>query len=732
LIGNDSYSGRPLVNAVNDVNALKPVLESAGFKVSVVTNATLRTLDESIDRFTSSVHSGDTALFFYSGHGMQIEDQNYLIPVDFAARTATDAKYGSYPIGRLIGNLESAGAALQIIVLDACRDNPFKGLRGGGGGLGAMNAAAGTYIAYAAAPGQTASDNPDARNGLFTGELVSVLRQPGLTIDQVFNQVRARVRQKSGNQQVPWSNSSVIGEDFYFIGSARPVPERPTNSREAICAEAWNILKDSDQKALLDKFLADHGACEEAALARLRMEKMASDCARAWDAVKNSTQTAALDRFAADRASCAEAPLARQRSQELATTRVSDRGKERERALQAVQVGDYPTAVKLLTPLAEKGDQTARARLGELYLYGRGVPNDPAHAAGLIRPAAAAGETRAMALLSIMFRVGSGVEKNPAESFKWARLSADKGDTFGFAQLGSAYAQGVGVPKDEAEGVKWYRKSAELGDPTGMNLLGIAYVRGMGGLDKDDAEALQWYRKAADLGLPAALSNVGSVYREGRGVPKDGAEAVKWYRKAVDLGEGQAAYNLGLMYEQGNGVEKSEAEARNWYQKGADLGYAPAKARLGKTPDPGSTSAEVVLSPDSNTPADRIVKLTPSAPSAGGEATLVAPGNGYHNYNIYYIDVTEFARGTLDVQIQILPRSATDGSFSLYKLGTKLVAYGRNPADLVGSYDVKKGNSTQLEYKFKTGQMVVFVFEGNWFSPKGAKGQIRFRATVKK
>src|SRR5262249_23943680 len=149
--------------------------------------------EETVETFVSSVRPGDVTVFYYAGHGIQLNEQNFLIPVDFQARTAVDAKYKAYPVSRAQENLEAAGVGLQILILDACRDNPYRSLRGAGGARAPMQATKGTYIALATAPGKTAADNPSGRNGLFTQELIAVLRQPGLSLDQIFNQVRGRV-----------------------------------------------------------------------------------------------------------------------------------------------------------------------------------------------------------------------------------------------------------------------------------------------------------------------------------------------------------------------------------------------------------------------------------------------------------------------------------------------------------------------------------------------------------
>jgi Caspase domain len=275
-IGNDAYPGNPLHNAVNDARSMKSALEDVGFTVQLSLNATQQQMETVIDEFTGGVHPGDIALFFYAGHGVQISDQNYLVPVDFQARTAVDAKYKAYPAQRVQENLEVAGASLQILVLDACRDNPFRGWRGGSVGLAAMQAGKGTYIAFATSPGKTAADNPGGRNGLFTGELITVLREAGLSIDQVFNRVREKVAAKSHGEQLPWSTSSVTGE-FYFKATIEgsvsiPTPPRDLSGERELAF--WNSIKDENDPALLEEYMRRYPAGEFSSIAKSKLMRL--------------------------------------------------------------------------------------------------------------------------------------------------------------------------------------------------------------------------------------------------------------------------------------------------------------------------------------------------------------------------------------------------------------------------------------------------------------------------
>jgi uncharacterized caspase-like protein len=276
VVGNNDYRDqRPLRNAVNDAQSMKDSLSSLGFDVTMLLNVTMSQFEEAAGAFAGKLRPGDVALFYYSGHGIQIEDQNYLVPVDFDARTAVDAKYKSYNAARLQQNLEAAGVGLEIIILDACRDNPFRSLRGASGGLAAMQAGRGTYIAFATAVGKTADDNLAGKNGLFTGALIEALRLPGLSLDQVFNRVRREVTRKRP-EQIPWSTTSFSGdEDFYFNPPVK-VSAMPSRAADA---EAWEIVRGSSDLKLIEEFLREHPSSQYASAARFKLAALRATAA---------------------------------------------------------------------------------------------------------------------------------------------------------------------------------------------------------------------------------------------------------------------------------------------------------------------------------------------------------------------------------------------------------------------------------------------------------------------
>lgn len=227
VIGNGNYPKWPLRNPANDARAVSQALTDVGFTTITALDVTLPNLDRAVSSLVSKVRQGDVVAFYYAGHGIQLEGENYLVPVDFDAKDEADAKYAAYAASRVQERIEKAGARVTLVVLDACRNNPFAATRSAGGGLAAMGTGKGTLIAFATAPGKTADDNPKGNNGLFTTHLITALKEPGLTLDQVFNRVRERVHNASGGRQVPWTVSSVIGDVYLRPGAADAVAAAP-------------------------------------------------------------------------------------------------------------------------------------------------------------------------------------------------------------------------------------------------------------------------------------------------------------------------------------------------------------------------------------------------------------------------------------------------------------------------------------------------------------------------
>lgn len=219
IIGNGLYEyGGILANPENDATDMASVLEHLGFEVIKHENTDQSTLKRAIDEFGYRLKLYDVGLFFYAGHGIQAKGQNYLIPIDAHIQNESDVEFTCVDAGRILTRMEDANNRINIIILDACRDNPFERSwtrSTHGRGLAKMDAPKGSIIAYATEPGNTASDG-SGRNGLYTEALLEEMQTPGIIIEKVFRQARTRVLERSGEKQTPWESTSLTG-DFYFL-----------------------------------------------------------------------------------------------------------------------------------------------------------------------------------------------------------------------------------------------------------------------------------------------------------------------------------------------------------------------------------------------------------------------------------------------------------------------------------------------------------------------------------
>jgi len=215
VIGNGRYQTGPLKNPLNDARDMAAALERLGFAVTLVTDAGLRDMEKALETFGKSLKTaGGAGLFYYAGHGMQVDGVNYLIPMDASIEKDTDLKFEALHLERVLDELAAAGNALNFVLLDACRDNPFsRSTRSGSRGLSFVGQApSGTFISYSTGANQTAKDG-DGRNSPYTAALLRNIEVPGLTVEEVFKNVRAQLRRETG--QVPWELSSLEGR-FYF------------------------------------------------------------------------------------------------------------------------------------------------------------------------------------------------------------------------------------------------------------------------------------------------------------------------------------------------------------------------------------------------------------------------------------------------------------------------------------------------------------------------------------
>ncbi|MFN0165516.1 MAG: SUMF1/EgtB/PvdO family nonheme iron enzyme [Bryobacteraceae bacterium] len=274
VIGNTQYPKGSLRNPVNDAMDMKAVLEELGFKVIDGYDLTHAGMDQLIEQFIAQLGRGDLGLFFYAGHGLQLSEENYLVPIDYKGASESDAKYAAVPASSVRDRMEESGARLRLIILDACRNNPYRTrMRGGRLGLAPMRLdaadAEGTLIAFATSHNSVADDSPAERNGLYTKHLLSALRATNLKLLDVFEQVRQEVYRASGRKQIPTFYSNVVGT-FYF--RAGPVVELPLAKPPPDPETAyWNSIKGSQDLGILEAYLRQHPSGQYSEIARTRI-----------------------------------------------------------------------------------------------------------------------------------------------------------------------------------------------------------------------------------------------------------------------------------------------------------------------------------------------------------------------------------------------------------------------------------------------------------------------------
>jgi hypothetical protein len=217
VIGNGNYVSSILANPENDARSMADVLKRLGFTVYKYENLSQENMLRAIDDFGLKLKGNDVGLFFYAGHGIQSKGYNFLVPVDAQLKAEADVEYDCVQADRILAKMESSGIPVNIIILDACRNNPFERSwtrSETGKGLAFMDAPSGTLIAYSTAPGNTALDG-SGKNSPYTAAILESILIPKITITQMFQNVGRILIERTNKQQTPWIASSLIG-DFYF------------------------------------------------------------------------------------------------------------------------------------------------------------------------------------------------------------------------------------------------------------------------------------------------------------------------------------------------------------------------------------------------------------------------------------------------------------------------------------------------------------------------------------
>ena len=525
VIGNGSYAMGRLPNSTADAELMAKTLVGVGFDVIKLLDADAPRMRQAFVEFgrrLSTKDAGNDAvgLFYYAGHAVQVQGQNYLIPLGADIRSEPEVPLQALNLSELLAAMKSgekagstgASGRLSIAVLDACRDNPFAtNIRTMKGGLAAVSAPQGTLIAYATAPGGVASDGNEGHSP-YASALARTIPTPGLTVEDVFKRTREQVLKATKNTQIPWEHSSLTGSFVFKPKAAAPEPSGRLSgfvggaaARRMAEIAAWDKIKTNADSAALKQHIATYpgGAYEELAQYKIaQLEK--PHVATAW------WQTGSSDPGTAVRS---EADALFERAVKLDVVGAS--------------ADDLKAARALYQNAANTGVVTAMISLARAYDKGRGGPIDLSQAALWYAKAANTNNPAAQAALGTMYEFGEGVPQSLVEALRLYRLAADKGDASGMASLGFLYAQGKGVARDAFTARKWYAAAAGQGHARAQFNLALMHIRAEGG-PLNWLEAVRWLKAAATTGHAGALRELAYLHDEGRGVPRNPEQAAAY------------------------------------------------------------------------------------------------------------------------------------------------------------------------------------------------------------
>jgi uncharacterized caspase-like protein len=230
VVGNSAYQNvTRLDNPRNDATLMAETLSSLGFTLiggRAQLDLDKAALDTDVQDFGRQIQGADVALFYYAGHGLQVNGSNYLVPVGANPTREADVDFQMVDTNLVLRQMQGSGTRLNVVILDACRNNPFgaRGYRATDGGLAQMRAPEGTLISYATQPGSVAQDGSNGHSP-YTKALATTIKQAGLDIFQTFNQVGLTVKRETGGSQQPWVSSSPIEGSFYFVAPAAAGPK---------------------------------------------------------------------------------------------------------------------------------------------------------------------------------------------------------------------------------------------------------------------------------------------------------------------------------------------------------------------------------------------------------------------------------------------------------------------------------------------------------------------------
>ncbi|WP_095587960.1 caspase family protein [Actibacterium ureilyticum] len=643
VIGNSNYdSVTSLPNPVNDAQIIAEKLWESGFEVIESLDADRETMLSNLATFRSRLRDGSEAVVYYAGHGVRIGSRNYLLPVSVAPSSVDELVAQSIDAQLLINVMNDSGAKLNIVMLDACRNNPFdqigsdqtekiaaralsigasrdavmQGLAAlkdtGDGGLAEMSAGkTETLISFATAPGSVALDG-DGRHSPYTQAIADNIDAPGLEISQLFRRVRGDVRADTDGNQITWTTST-LESDFYFkppdaAGAGKTTGmARATDTlgalppRRIVDRSFWRAIRDSTR---VDAFLAYLRTQPDGAFAdqaRQRVLDLGGD--------PDAAQPDQSFLSALTRGLSLTTPEARAEAAETL-----------ERAEITIPIGAGSSAIEMPDAAGAWVYVPQEPRLGTLTasnetendsgnVYWLGIDQTLTYTPRI----GTNGGTESVQAQVLRQGGASDTVDVDVEAFVHAcdMLAGEPQDsrrvTAGARQFilnrnfdaaivacELAVEEFPDVPRFWAElarayragaryqdAIVWQQKAAEAGYQAAVVNLGQMYLDGQA-VDQDYARAYQLFTDAAATGEPAAYTALGWVYRAGVGVQQDYREAMYWYTRGADIGNDWAMTNIAELHQTGKGFPRDPQKAVEWYTRAAKSGELTAQTRLAR------------------------------------------------------------------------------------------------------------------------------------------------------
>ena len=555
VVGEGGYrSLSPLENPPNDAKDVGDALKALGFDTEVLVDADLATLRRSVAAFAKKAEKSDAAMIYYGGHGLRIMQSNFLVPVDAEFHSAADVTARSYPLDDMMAAL-SKGTGVKLLFLDACRNNPIKGVDvpGLGQGLAEAQDYQGFFIAYATSPGFVAYDGA-GRNSPFAQAFLSHVATPGADVSNLMISVRRDVSVSTGGEQLPWDTSSLT-QPFFFAGAtgAEVSPEgllwqaaakdRDRNLLEIYLDRYPKGPHSNDARALVGQFTP-------ATASRRSASEVEADL---WRLTLSSRQRSLAELYLAryPEGSHAKDAKALLSSLEAADAAANNPAATCERLATvpadatAVAAGvDFSTlaahastALDACRAAVEKQPEIAHYQaLLARTLYASGQYDE---AISFYRKAADGGDARAMVSLGLLMEAGDHVGKDIKGAYALYGKAAERGSADGAINLGFALAQGQFVDKDVPRAYALFKKASDAGSARATYDLATLVESGVGG---NPADALALFKLAASQGEPAAHRAAAVLLDEGRSGPRDPKSAAHELLACVGADSG-ACYN---------------------------------------------------------------------------------------------------------------------------------------------------------------------------------------------